>query len=58
MASYANRAPRWLTVLVGLILTGVGVLGTFVGWLPEPVGVWSYVAATIVLLLGVFLRKL
>lgn len=53
----ANRAPRFVTVLVALALTGVGALGTFAGVLPETLGIWSFVLATIVLLLGVFLRR-
>ena len=56
--AYANRAPRWLTVLIGLLLTAVGFLGTFAGVLSETVGIWSYVAATLVLLAGVLFRKI
>jgi hypothetical protein len=56
--AYANRAPRWLTVLIGLLLTGVGYLGTFGGVLAETVGIWSCVAATLVLLAGVLFRKI
>lgn len=54
----ANRAPRWITVLVALGLVVVGWLGTFGEVLSERVGVWSFVAATVVLLLGVFLPAL
>ena len=56
--AHANRAPRYVTVLVAVILLVVGVLGTFVGVLPEPVGIWSLVGATVVMLLGVFLPGL
>ena len=56
--AYANRAPRWVTVLIGLLLTGVGFLGTFAGVLSETVGIWSYVLATLVLLAGVLFRKI
>lgn len=56
--AYANRAPKGVTILVGLVLTVVGVLGTFVGWLPETLGVLAYVASSLVLLLGIFLRRL
>ena len=56
--AHANRAPRYVTVLVAVILVAVGVLGTFVGVLPETVGAWSLVAATVVMLLGVFLPGL
>jgi hypothetical protein len=58
MIAAPNRAPRWITVLVALVLVGVGALGTFAGVLSEDVGVWSYVAATVVMLLGVFIRGL
>ena len=56
--AYSNRAPRWITILVSLLLVVIGVLGTFLDILPERVGVWSLVAATILMILGVFLRRL
>jgi hypothetical protein len=56
--AYANRAPRWLTMIVALVLVVIGVLGTFVDALPEDVGVWSLVAATVVMILGVFVPGL
>ena len=58
MAYGSNRQPRWLTIIVALGLTAVGVLGTFVKLLPRGVGVLAYVVATIVMLLGVFLPGL
>jgi hypothetical protein len=56
--AYANRSPRWITMIVALLLVLVGLLGTFVDLLPEKVGVWSLVAATIVMIAGVFLKHL
>ena len=53
-----NRQPRWITIIVTLLLTGIGALGTFAGILPDGVGVFAYVVATIVILLGVFLPGL
>jgi hypothetical protein len=53
-----NRAPRWMTILVALVLIVVGVLGTFADVLPEKVGVWSYVAASVVMILGILLPGL
>jgi hypothetical protein len=50
-----NRAPRWITILVALVLVAIGVLGTFVDLFPERVGVWAFVAASAVMLLGIFL---
>lgn len=54
-----NFAPRMPTIIVGLVLTLIGLLGTFGGLLPsvaglssEALGAWSFVAAAIVLLLG------
>ncbi len=54
-----NFAPRMPTILVALALVLVGLLGTFGGLLPsvaglssEELGTWSFVAATVVLLLG------
>jgi hypothetical protein len=56
--AYANRAPKWVTILVALVLTVVGILGTFVGTFSETIGVWSYVSATVVLLVGILFRGL
>ncbi len=54
-----NFAPRMPTIIVGLALVLVGLLGTFGGMLPslagmssEGLGAWSFVVAAIVLLLG------
>lgn len=53
-----NRAPRWMTIIVALVLIVVGVLGTFADVLPEEVGVWSFVAASVVMILGILLPGL
>jgi hypothetical protein len=50
-----NRAPKLLTIVVGLVLAGIGALGTFGTVLPEKVGVWFEVAATALLVVGVLL---
>jgi hypothetical protein len=54
-----NFAPRMPTIIVALALVLVGLLGTFGGVLPAvagldsaTLGVWAFVAATAVLLLG------
>lgn len=54
-----NFAPRMPTIIVGLALMLVGLLGTFAGVLPalgglssEVLGVWAFVAACAVLLAG------
>ena len=55
-----NFAPRWPTILVAVVLTIVGAFGTFGGYLPtiagipsETLGVWAFVAAAAVLMLGI-----
>lgn len=54
-----NFAPRMPTIIVALVLIVIGLLGTFGGMLPavagltsQALGAWSFVAAAIVLLLG------
>ena len=53
-----NRAPKLITIGVAVIFIVIGLLGTFLGVLPEKVGAWSYVIATVIMLLGVALRGL
>ena len=52
-----QHAPKLITIGIAVVLVIVGVLGTFVGLplIPEPIAIWAYVAATALLLLGVFL---
>ena len=59
----SQHAPRGVTILVGALLVVVGVIGTFLGLIPSigsipgtTIGVGAYVAATIVMLAGVFVR--
>jgi hypothetical protein len=52
-----NQAPKLGTILVAVVLTIVGVLGTFADVLPRKIGIWSYAAATLVMLIGVLFRK-
>ena len=54
-----NFAPRMPTILVALALVVIGMLGTFGGLLPviagfssETIGAWAFVAAAIVLFVG------
>lgn len=53
-----NRAPKIATIGVAVVFILIGVLGTFLKVLPENVGVWSYVLATIIMLAGVIFRKI
>ena len=61
----SQHAPKGITIAVAAVLVLVGILGTFLGVIPnvagysgETIGVVAYVAATIALLLGVFTRGL
>ena len=63
MGGRMNFAPRMPTIIVALVLIVIGLLGTFGGMLPsmaglssESIGAWSFVAAAIVLLLGMVLE--
>ncbi len=54
-----NFAPRMPTIIVALALVLIGLLGTFAGLLPsiagqtsQTIGVWAFVAAAVVLFVG------
>jgi hypothetical protein len=60
-----QRAPRGITIAVAVMLVLVGIAGTFLGLIPdaaglrgETIGVLAYVAAAVVMLLGIFVRGL
>lgn len=60
-----TQAPRGMTIVVAGILVVVGLAGTFLHLLPSfagypgtTLGVFAYVAATIVMLAGVLIRGL
>lgn len=52
-----QHAPKLITIGIAVVLVVIGVLGTFAGGtlVPQQIGIWAYVAATAILLLGVFL---
>jgi hypothetical protein len=59
MSGRTNFAPRLRTIIVALALMVIGMLGTFVGALPElaglsseTIGAWAFLAAAIVLVVG------
>ena len=65
MRGRANFPPRWPTILIGVALTVIGAIGTFGGLLPtvagmssQTLGVWSFVAAAVVLMLGVLIERI
>ncbi len=60
-----QQAPRGITIAVAVVLVVVGILGTFLGLIPavagitgETLGVVAYLAATVVMLAGIFIRGL
>jgi hypothetical protein len=59
MGGRMNFAPRMPTIIVALALMLIGLLGTFAGLLPsvaglssQAIGAWAFVAAAIVLFVG------
>ena len=60
-----QRAPRGGTILVSVILVLVGIVGTFLGLIPdiasvdgETLGILAYVVAAALMLIGIFTRGL
>lgn len=60
-----QHAPRLATIIVALVVTLIGVIGTFGHALPriadassETLGIVAYVVATVILLLGVFFHRI
>lgn len=65
MRMRSNFAPKFETIIVALVVTIVGVLGTFGKIIPTiagfdsvTIGMWCYIAATVILLIGVFFKRL
>lgn len=60
-----QSAPRGTTIALAALLVLIGIAGTFLGLIPdvsgirgETIGVVAYVAATVVMLAGIFFRGL
>jgi uncharacterized membrane protein len=58
MRSRSNHAPTTRTILLAVVLVIVGVLGTFLNYLPDRVGVIAFIVAGVLLLLGIVARGL
>ena len=58
MGRRTNFAPTARTIIVALVLILVGLLGTYGTLLPDEVGILAFVAATVVLLLGMVFREI
>ena len=53
-----NFAPTARTIIVALVLIIVGLLGTYGQLVPDAVGIVAFVAATVILLLGIIFRAI
>jgi fatty acid desaturase len=53
-----RRTPTMATIGLAVILVIVGILGTFASVVPNGIAVIAYIAAGIVMLLGIFVRGL
>ena len=60
-----QHAPRGITIAVAAVLLLVGIAGTFLGLIPAiagiggaTIGIAAYVAATVAMLAGIFIRGL
>ena len=56
MRTRANHAPTMLTILLAIVLVIAGVLGTFLNYLPNQVGVIAFIVAGVLVLVGVLVR--
>ena len=52
----AQYAPRWYTIAIALVLVLIGLLGTYGTLLSDTIGVYAFIAATVLLLLGIFIE--
>lgn len=51
-----NFAPTARTIIVALVLILIGLIGSNVASVPHTVGIISFIAATVLLLLGMVFR--
>ena len=52
----SNFAPTARTIIVALVLILIGLLGTYGTIVSDTIGILAFVAATVVLLLGMVFR--
>ena len=53
-----NYAPTMTTIVIAIVLILIGLLGTFGSVVPERLGILAFVAATILLILGMVFRRI
>lgn len=56
--SRTNFAPTTLTIIVALVLVLVGLLATYGPLLTDTIGVAAFIAAGVLLLLGMVFRRI
>ena len=54
----SNHAPTATTIIVALVLIIAGLLGTFGSILSDQLGILAFVAATVLLLVGMMARRI
>jgi hypothetical protein len=55
---HTRYTPRLVTIAVSVILVLVGLAGTFGNLLPDLYGVYAFVAAFVLMVLGLFVRQI
>jgi uncharacterized protein YqfA (UPF0365 family) len=55
--SRTNLAPTSLTIIIALVLVLVGLLATYGPLLTDTIGVLAFIAAGVLLLLGMVFRR-
>jgi len=53
-----NFAPTARTIIVGLVLIIIGLLGTYGTIVSDSIGIIAFVAATAILLIGMVFRQI
>ncbi len=53
-----NFAPTARTIIVALVLIIIGLLGTYGTLLPDRAGIVAFIAATVILLIGMIFRRI
>jgi hypothetical protein len=53
-----NFAPTARTIIVALVLIVIGLLGTYGSVVSDRIGILAFVAATVLLLLGMVFRRI
>ena len=55
---HTRYTPRLATIAIAVILVLVGLAGTFGNLLPDLYGVYAFVAAFVLMVLGLFVRQI